>query len=195
MTPGAPEPPAAPEPQRTQRLFFALWPDEAARRALSAATAKAVRRCGGRPVPAANLHVTLVFLGSVAQRRIAELQDIARERAASFAQAEPLSLTFGRLTHWSRSQILCNRATEESATARALAESLKDAVAAAGFTPDLKPFHAHVTVARKVLRAAELPAVTPVVWRFADFALVDSHTAPAGPIYSVIESYPLVKSD
>jgi 2'-5' RNA ligase len=183
------------ELQSTQRLFFALWPDEAARGALSAATAKAVRRCGGRPVPAANLHVTLVFLGSVAQRRIAELQDIGRERAATFAQEEPLSLTFGRLAHWSRSQILCNLATEESAAARALAESLKDAIAAAGFTPDLKPFHAHVTVARKVLRAAELPAVTPVVWRFADFALVDSRTAPAGPIYSVIESYPLVKSD
>ena len=34
------------------RLFFALWPDDATRRQLAKASRPALKRCGGRPVPA-----------------------------------------------------------------------------------------------------------------------------------------------
>ena len=183
---------AGPEP--AQRLFFALWPGGEARAALAAATARAVRRCGGRPVPATNLHVTLAFLGSVPARRIPELQRIAREQAAAFTQEAPLSLTFERVAHWSRPQILCGLAAETPPAAAALAAALKDTAAAAGFLPDLKPFQAHVTIARKVLHAPTVPIARPVVWRFEDFALVDSRTETRGPVYSVIESYSLVRT-
>ena len=185
-----------PAEERSQRLFFALWPDEASRRALAAATARAVRRSGGRPVPAANLHVTLAFLGSVPQSQLPQLQRLAREQASAHPPSDvPLSLTFEQLAHWPRQQILCATATEESGAVHALAASLRDLVAAAGFRPDLKTFHAHVTVARKVVRFARASALRPVVWRFADFALLESRTEPAGPVYSVIESYSLVNRE
>jgi len=179
-------------PERSQRLFFALWPDAAARDALVAATAKVVRRCGGRPVPAASLHVTLAFLGSVSQSQLAQLARIAREQATACAQEVPLSLTFERLAHWPRQQILCVPASEDAGGAHALAAELREATAAAGFHPDLKPFRAHVTVARKVARFARAAALHPVVWRFAAFALVESRTEASGAAYSVIESYSLV---
>jgi RNA 2',3'-cyclic 3'-phosphodiesterase len=182
-----------PAAAQTRRLFFALWPDEDARSALGEATAKAVRRSGGRPVPVGTLHVTLAFLGSVSTANIPGLHRIAREQAAAFTQEAPLSLTFERLAHWSRPHLLCALAGEESSGPAPLAAALKDATAAAGFTPDLKPFHAHVTLARKVVRAGELPAIRPVIWHFEDFALVDSRTESSGPVYSVIESYSLVK--
>jgi len=183
-----------PGPEPSQRLFFALWPDAQARAALAAATQRAVRRCGGRPVAAANLHVTLAFLGSVPARRISELQRIAREQAAAFTGEAPLSVTFAQLAHWSRPQILCALAAEAPPAAAALAAALKDTAAAAGFLPDLKPFQAHVTIARKVLHAPAVPIARAVEWRFEDFALVDSRTEPGGPIYSVIESYSLVRA-
>ena len=186
---------AASAPEPAQRLFFALWPDEEARAALGAATARAVRRCGGRAVPATNLHVTLAFIGPVATRRIAELRSIARGHAMAFAQEAPLSLTFERLAYWGRPQILCALAAEPPPAAPALAAALKDTAAAAGFAPDLKPFQAHVTVARKVLHAPAVPITRPVVWRFDGFALVDSRTEPGGPVYSVIDAYPLVKAE
>lgn len=184
-----------PPAERSQRLFFALWPDEESRRALGAVTARAVRRCGGRPVPVASLHVTLAFLGSVPHSQLAQLPRIAREQAAACAQDVPLCLTFERLAYWPRQQILCVPATEDAAGAHALAAALRDATAAAGFPPDLKPFRAHVTVARKVARFARAPALRPVVWRFAAFALLESRTEESGAVYSVIETYSLVKTE
>ena len=179
----------------TRRLFFALWPDEVQRRALEDAVAKAVRRSGGRPVPASNLHVTLAFLGRVPLARIPELQRIAREQAALLAERAPATLTFARLAHWKEAQILCALAAEESPRARTLAAALQDATAAAGLNPDRKPFQAHVTLARKVARPGEVPRLRPVIWRLDSFALIDSRTEPSGSLYSVIDSYPLVSSD
>jgi 2'-5' RNA ligase len=186
----------------TRRLFFALWPDAEQRGALHSATRKSVRSCGGRAVPEQSLHVTLVFLGAVPEGRVPELDRIARRVADAFpAAAPPLLLTFDRLAHWARPQILCALGTEEPAadtaapSAPALSATLKNETAAAGFSPDLKPFRAHVTVARKVAHAPAALALQPVRWRFDAFALIESRTDPAGPVYSVIESYLLVKAE
>ena len=178
-----------------RRLFFALWPDETQRRALERACAKAVRHSGGRAVPVPNLHVTLAFLGSVAAARIPDLQRTAREQAARLARDVPVTLTFARLAHWKEAQILCTLAAEHSPTAHGLAVALQEAAAALGLSPDRKPFHAHVTLARKVVRPGALPRLRPVVWRFDAFALIDSRTEPSGPAYSVIDSYPLIRMD
>ncbi len=192
--------PLAREP--TRRLFFALWPDAQQRGALESATRQCVSSCGGRPVPVQSLHVTLAFLGAVPEGRVPELDRIARRVADAFpARAQPLLLAFDRLAHWARPQILCALGTEEpaadtdAASAPALAATLKNETVAAGFSPDLKPFRAHVTVGRKLAHAPSALALQPVLWRFDAFALIESRTDPAGPVYSVIESYLLVKAE
>ncbi len=92
----------------TRRVFFALWPDAAQREALAHAIRKAVKSCGGRPVPPESLHVTLAFLGSVPESGVPELGSLAREVAESLPrEAGPLRLRFDRLVHWKRAQILC----------------------------------------------------------------------------------------
>jgi 2'-5' RNA ligase len=176
----------------TRRVFFALWPNEAQREELEHAAAKAVRRSGGRPVPVSNLHVTLAFLGSVAQTRIPELQRTAHELAAALAAPAPISLILAPLVHWKEAQILCALSAPQSPAATAVAVALQEATAAIGFSPDRKPFQAHVTLARKVLRPGPLSPLRPVTWHFDAYALIDSRTTPSGPIYSVIDTYPLV---
>jgi 2'-5' RNA ligase len=153
-----------------------------------------VRHSGGRPVPAANLHVTLAFLGTVPQSRVAELRRVARAQAATCARERPIALTFERLGYFRQAQVLCAfAAAEDSAAAQPLASALQDASAASGFNPDLKLFRAHVTVARKVVQPPAPVVLRPVVWEFTEFALIDSRTEPAGPVYSVVESYSLVE--
>lgn len=181
----------------TRRLFFALWPDAVARRALTVASAAAVAASGGRPVPPASLHATLAFLGAVPAARIAELAALARAAAAAWPPGEtPLLLRFTRLAHWRAPQVLCAlTAREDDTPAGTLAQALQTAAAAAGFFPDLKPFRAHVTVARKVARAPPAIPFAAVTWKCATLALIESRSAPGGSLYSVLESAPLGKSE
>lgn len=191
-------------------MFFALWPDAGQRAALVHATRKAVRSSGGRPVPEESLHLTLAFLGSVPERRVTELHAIARRVAqAAAACGAPILVSFDRLVHWAKPRILCALDSEASAGTEApepsrelalagapvLAESLKSEIHAAGFSPDLKPFHSHVTVARKVEHAHPAQDLPPLLWSFDAFALIESRTEPSGPVYSVIESYLLAKAE
>jgi RNA 2',3'-cyclic 3'-phosphodiesterase len=178
----------------TRRLFFALWPDEMARQSLAQGAGAAVRRCGGRPVPTPSLHLTLTFIGSVSLVRVGELESMARSLAMTQARSAPLDVELLQLVHWPRPQILCALAAQSSGV-RDLAAALLQGATAGGFSPDPKPFQPHVTLARKVRKPPELPRLRPVTWRFASFALVDSRTDSAGPVYSVVASFPLVKTE
>lgn len=177
-------------------MFFALWPEEGERQGLAQAVHEACAGSGGRPVPAASLHLTLAFLGSVPEARVAELCRIGREVAPEFSgAARPPPLRLESLVHWAKPQVLAVPARADLRL-QGLASRLRDASVAGGFRPDLKPFHAHVTVARKVLHAlAAARSLHAVSWRCDAFALIDSRTAAAGPLYSVVESFPLVKDE
>src|SRR5690606_6154262 len=52
------------EPRR-KRIFFALWPDDETRDAISRATSRVVSLSGGRATAKRNLHITVAFLGAV----------------------------------------------------------------------------------------------------------------------------------
>jgi 2'-5' RNA ligase len=184
-------PPRAP----ARRLFFALWATAEERRALSAAAAAAVGTSGGRAVPQANLHVTLAFLGQVPAARTTELAALAHRVGTNGALAgTPLLLQFERLAYWHAPQILVALSTAGAAAA-ALAAALQREASAAGFLPDLKPFRAHVTVARKVTHAAASTPLPSVSWKCAEFVLVESRTVATGSVYSVLESYLLGKRE
>jgi len=152
-------------------------------------------------VPLENLHATLSFLGSVPDARLEELRAIAGRAAGRFPpEAAPLVLRFEHLVHFPRAQVLAVLAASPEGRAlggdaRSLAATLTSETAAAGFTPDLKPFRVHVTVARKVMRAPPAGAIRAVEWTFGFFALIESRTHAAGALYSVVESYALGGSE
>jgi 2'-5' RNA ligase len=185
-------------------LFFALWPDGAHQIALAHAARKAIKINGGRAVPVAKLHLTLVFLGAVPEGRIPELAAIARKIAIAFpAAVTPLQLTFNRLEHWLKPQILCALPAERAepvaaatsaihATA-ALAEALRIQLVDVGFAPDLKPFRAHVTLARKVRRPRGGLEIEASLWSCRQFSLVESRTEAGGALYSVLDSWLLAR--
>lgn len=195
----------------TARLFFALWPDEVMQAALANATAAIVAAAiasrgsadaarvgpsGARAVPAGNLHLTLAFLGAVPDSRLEALSSVAAQLAAAFTFSgglcrELITVNLDHVEHWRRAQILCATSSQPSPSAAALAEALKRVLVAEGFTPDLKPFHAHATLARKVRRVTRDLQIASVCWTFRDFRLIESHTDPAGSIYSTREIWAL----
>ncbi len=182
----------AKEPRR--RLFFALWPKAAMQAALLAAASRTLESLrSGRPVPSENLHLTLAFLGSVPESSMPVLEETARQVHPASALA--LTLTFDAIEYWGRAQILCAAAhpPKEANEAASLAEMLKQALLESGFTPDLKPFRPHVTLARQVRHRPLERTLPEVTWTFNDFALIESRTMPAGSLYSIVASWALYR--
>ena len=208
----------------SRRLFFALWPSPEQQGAIADAARDFVHGSGARVVPDTNLHVTLAFLGSVPEAKVGELAAIAHRVAASGAARPPLRISFDRVEYWKKAQVLCavpsrlapevlarnagrdcagapmlvsDGAARDVASARdaaSLAAALKLDLVAAGFAPDLKPFRAHVTLARKVPRRSDWKlSLRPVSWRFTGFSLIESRTAASGALYSVVDSWLLAR--
>jgi 2'-5' RNA ligase len=200
--------------ERTRRLFFALWPDEAMQAALADATHPILATADGAAVPARNFHFTLAFLGAVPESRARELGEIATRVASAFQEVAavrgaraaasashantearsadaPIIITLDRIEHWHKSQILCATSTAEPVEAIALAETLKRQLTENGFAPDLKPFRAHATLARKVRHVTRDRDMPPVHWSFHECRLIESETRPSGSLYSTREIFVL----
>ena len=183
----------------TRRLFFALWPDERMQTALAGATRGTTEAIDGRAIPTVNLHLTLAFLGSVLETRIAALTPIAAQVAAAFPQSlAPIDVTLDTVEYWRKPELLCATASAPAPGAAALAHALKSALVTGGFTPDLKPFRVHATLARKVRRVSGELSVAPVRWTFADFRLIESRAGRSGSApgssYSTREKWALYES-
>jgi 2'-5' RNA ligase len=175
-------------------VFFALQPTLEQCRALQELVTPLVAQLGAQTVPPDNLHATLVFVGAVPEERLADLKAVG-----AATRAGPATLCFDALEYWAKPQIVCATATDpvDAAPARALAQRLGEGALAAGFTPDIKPFRPHLTLARKV-RAVRAAALTwpqtleqGLVLRCEKFALMQSRQGERGSIYSVVESWPL----
>ncbi len=164
-----------------QRLFFALWPSDEARAAL-AGWRDALPRPGGRPTAARNLHLTLAFAGDVdAETRT------CLEQAAARVRGEPFSLPLDRLGVFKRG-LLWTGPADCPAALSTLAGDLAGVLRDCGVRPDPRPFHAHITLIRRM--NGRLPGVDPpgLTWQAKAFCLVRSRP---GQGYEVLKTYPL----
>lgn len=186
----------------SRRLFFALWPAAPQQSELEAAANAALAAVrGGRRVARESLHLTLSFLGSVPQAAVASVRECAHSVSEVSGVALPgLEVALDALEWWPRPRVLCATASRDPEAAAELARTLEDALCDAGFGPDLKPFRAHVTLMRQLgsrsisRQDAAALRMSPVVWTFSDFALVESRPGPEGSVYSVLESWPLCRA-
>ena len=173
-------------PQSTARLFFALWPTDGVREGLYKASRPAVDAADGKPVTAANLHMTLVFLGSVDPEGEARAHG-----AAASVHGEPFSLELDSFGHWPEPQVLWCGASKVPDAARALTARLRERLVSAGLKPDTKNFVPHVTLVRKVRWPGALGSFGPLSWAAKDFTLVRSVTGRNGSEYSPLATYAL----
>lgn len=168
------------------RLFFALWPEAGTRQAIYKASRDALAAADGKAVPAENFHMTLVFLGVVAEEALSLVKSIAAS-----IQGESFRIELDRYGYWKEPQVLWCGASRICAAAAALAAQLRERLMDAGFRPDPKPFVPHVTLARKVHRTGALGGFGPLTWDAKEFALVRSVTGDTGSEYFPLATYAL----
>jgi RNA 2',3'-cyclic 3'-phosphodiesterase len=132
------------------RLFVALELPQGVVEAL-VRWARAAEQPGLRLLPAESLHVTLAFLGERPDEEAGEIG------AAVLACATPVpELRLGEPAWLGRGSALSLDLVDGAGACAALQGCVSDALAALGaYTPELRPFRPHVTVAR-VRRGARI---------------------------------------
>jgi len=165
-----------------KRLFFALWPDESTRQAC-AEVVNPLKHAGGKRVLPENLHVTLVFLGSVDEATEAVLIS-----AANAIAVPKLTITFDRLDFWRKPRILCLTGRTEGGELKTLVAELNAVSQTLGIGIDKRPYTPHVTLIRKIKDARPI-TFKPIVWQSDSFCLIESRTLPEGVEYRVIREW------
>lgn len=167
----------------SERLFFALWPDEGIRSQLRERALPSLLPLRGKPQRPEQWHVTLLFLGDVPVARRAELLSAAQR----CGQTPAFTVTFDAIEHWRRARVVCLTASVLPLPLRDLVQSLGDRLREAAFALDPRPYRPHVTLARKVSMARDSRLTEPVVWHADRFTLVRSVTDPAGSRYEPVQ--------
>lgn len=170
----------------SQRLFFALWPDDALRHTLYKETRHAVRASGGKPVPAENFHITLAFLGYLDPDGSAAVR-----AAADTTQGESFELVLDRQGFWPDARVVWLAPASVPEAGNRFAADLRQALRARGVAVDLRPFLPHVTLARKVSKPGNPGSLRPIRWPAREFVLVHSLSGRRGSEYRLLESWSL----
>ena len=174
------------------RAFFGLPVPEAQRKELDPCLAACAAMAPEfRWTPAANLHLTVRFIGSI---ELSVAEGIADRLAERYLAGFELELggvgTFkrGRLVRVVWLQV---RAGAEAA--RELAELIEAECVRAGLAPEARPFQPHLTLARARARDGAVlpplpnpPELQP--WRATELILYKSQVGRAGSVYEPLRS-------
>lgn len=151
------------------RLFFAIWPDRAAREALASLGCRLVEAAGGRATAGEKIHLTLEFLGEVEPGQVALLQRIAGE-----VRGRRFRVALDRVGSFRRTRVAWAGSEEPAQELIALQADLAGRLRENGFVLEERPYSPHATLARKIERAVPRARVEPVEWPVAEYALVAS---------------------
>lgn len=164
------------------RLFFAIWPDRAARAALAGLAGQIVQVAGGRATPAENIHLTLEFLGEVEPERVALLQRIAAQ-----VHARRFGISLDRVGSFRRARVGWAGSEKPTRQLVALQAELNARLRENGFALEEREYSPHATLARKIERPLPRARIDAIEWPVEEFALV----ASAAGRYTTLASWPL----
>ena len=159
------------------RLFYALWPDEQTRTRLAALQTGIT----GRKVDAANLHLTLAFLGNQPHDSLILLEDLMQSLTLN-----PFTMTIDAYGYFSKPRVVWAGPSSPPEALLSLQRTLWRSLLDNGVP--LKPvagFRPHVTLARDAERL-DREWDNDLKWTVGTIALVESIAIPGGVRYQTI---------
>ncbi|MBV4459004.1 RNA 2',3'-cyclic phosphodiesterase [Pseudomonas sp. COR58] len=173
-----------PGDQPFKRLFFALDCPPAQRKAI-AQWRSALSLRAGKPVPADNFHLTLLFLGAVPLAQIAPVCEAAAKVGTPGAA---LRISLDRLQVWRKAGVLSLAPEQAPPPLLRLVYALEQAMLPFGFEAPPREFQPHLTLMRDFREPVPESATAPEFFLRAErFALFESHKGR----YRVLAEWPL----
>jgi len=169
------------------RLFFAAFPDVEARRHISAEARSLDLPRDSAPTPPEKYHVTLLFLGDVADSKAHSVREVGRAQTVG-----RIPMQFDRWEYWSGARAVVATTADRPESLLELRAGLAAGLRRLDIVFDDKSLCPHITVARKIAQAPVLPALSEFRWRASAFSLVASITAPTGSVYTVLDTWQLL---
>jgi len=170
------------------RVFYALVPPPAMQSVLGDLAREVARRARGRPVPAGNIHLTLAFIGAWPSARLQLLIGIGEALAG-----EAMRVTLDTQGGFRRAGVAWIGPSRPPPALGALATALTGALTGAGVAQEERPFHPHLTLARKCRAAHAQAAVGPFEWDVDAVVLMRSDTRAEGARYERLAQWPLAR--
>jgi 2'-5' RNA ligase len=174
-----------------RRLFLGVPLDEDVRAMLAQHLQQ--HHVPGRPVPPANWHLTVRFLGNVDQivteRLIAELDQADLGETFEIVLGE-----MGAFPRPTRASVVWLALTKGEDRLSELNEIVEGASQAVGLAPEERPSAPHLTLSRirpELDVRADLAAYeqVPFRWSAGELVLYESHTGRGGAVYEPVEKF------
>ncbi len=137
----------------------------------------------GKATPAANIHLTLAFLG--------EAEPARAIAAAKRVRGVRHDLPIDEARFWKKNEIVWVGPRDMPPELDGLVRSLHLALYRAEFVLERRPFAAHVTLLRKAREPGEMPPLPRVAWPVREFVLIGSSISSRGSTYEPVERFPL----
>ncbi|WP_437886939.1 RNA 2',3'-cyclic phosphodiesterase [Phytobacter sp. V91] len=170
-----------------KRLFFAIELPDETRQAIVRWRAEHFAGDAGRPVAAANLHLTLAFLGEVSAEKRKAL-----EAMAGRITQPGFNLHLDDAGQWLRSRVVWLGCRQSPRGLIQLADMLRAQAARSGCYQSPTPFHPHISLLRETPHAVALPA-PGFNWSFAvtEFVLYESQFTGGRLRYTALNRWTL----
>ncbi|CAB5528950.1 2'-5'-RNA ligase [Pseudomonas putida] len=165
--------------QPFKRLFFALTVSDAQRRAI-AQWRRALALRSGKPVPAQNFHLTLLFLGDVDVAQVpalcAAVDQLKRPEA-------PIRLVLDRLQVWHRASVLVLEPQQTPPALGQLVYALQQAALPLGVAEQTREYRPHLTLSRDFrAQVPESPSAPEFFLAARSFVLYESRKGAYWPL-------------
>lgn len=144
-----------------------------------------------------NMHLTLRFLGDTDRSLVTEVSAAMREAVKGQAPIELSAGGLGAFPNPNNARVVWMGLSGETARLSALAAALEKNLADLGFTPEPRPFAAHLTLGRsrervdgkQLVRAMEQYSAAkrePAAFTLGRLVLFQSDLRPQGPLYTAL---------
>lgn len=177
--------------EAARRTFIALWPSPRLAARMHAAGSVLRLQLPGKLLCAADLHLTLAFLGPLTAEQRQQLLP-----ALQVVSAPALRLRLDRFSYWPHNRIGWLGPSQPSAALQALAWAVQQAASSAGCPPTDARFTPHITLLRHGPPgpAPALPELPAVEWPVNEWVLAASRLGVGRPRYEVLQRFALQPS-